>query len=60
MNIASHWLIVLKIVIAAAVFTNATILAFVSKNIEIDNKSNKELAFSSDLQASFSAIILHF
>jgi len=59
MNIASHWLIVLKIVIAAAVFTNATILAFVSKNIEIDT-SNKELAFSSDLQASFSAIILHF
>jgi hypothetical protein len=58
LNTDSHWYIVFTIVVAAAVFTNASILAFVSKNIDI--KSNKDLAFSSDLQASFSAISLHF
>jgi hypothetical protein len=48
-NASSHWLMVLKFVIAAAIFTNATILAFVSKNVEV---RNSDLAFSDDLQAS--------
>lgn len=56
-NAASHWLMVLKFVIAAAVFTNATILAFVSKNVEVRHSA---LAFSDDLQASFSSVLCAF
>ena len=50
MNTSSHWFMVLKFVIVTSVFTNATILAFVSKNAEFQKLS---LAFSSDSQASF-------
>ena len=50
MNSSSHWLMVLKFVIVTSVFTNATILAFVSKNAEYKKTS---LLFSSDSQASY-------
>ena len=51
LNTYLHWLLVLKFVIATAVFSNATILAFVSKNAEYRGKN---LAFTDDLQASSS------
>jgi hypothetical protein len=51
LNTYLHWLLVLKFVIATAVFSNATILAFVSKNAEYRKKN---LAFTDDLQASSS------
>ncbi len=49
LNTSSHWVMILKIVIATSVFTNATILAFVSKNADYRKNS---LLFSNDLQAS--------
>ena len=48
---SSHWMKVLKFIIVSAVFTNATILAFVSKNAKY-NGTDGELAFADDIQAS--------
>jgi hypothetical protein len=53
---SSHWMKVLKFIIVSAVFTNATILAFVSKNAEYNGTDNG-LAFADDIQASPSAIL---